>query len=179
MNDTKDDAAQPLPPPKYLEEERLQGDAKKAQDWQKILISLINALVGWLIGHIPGGLGWRDPNPARAAFDAKVDEQARTPELDKPSEVFRVGRRIKMGATLNHAQLSEPVMGALLCMSKPDLTALLLECPNAIARWTAIQQGVASPESGNVVENLGRRPAPTNLPRQRGTGFEEAIPAMR
>ena len=104
------------PAPRILEEERLVGDAKKAQDWQKLLIALMNALTGWLVGHIPGGLGWRDPNPARAAFDARQDEIARTPELDRSGEVLRIARRIKLGASIDQAKLSGP---RNRCQSRP------------------------------------------------------------
>ena len=179
MNDTREDAAPPIPPPAYLEEERLIGDAKRADDWKRILTSLINAMLGWLIGHIPGGLGWRDPNPARAAFDAKQDEIARTPELDTPKEVFRIGRRIKLGAEIDGAKLSEPVLGALLTMSKPNLTALLLDSPNAISRWTTVQQGCASPDPLKSYEQSPISAPKQMLPRQRGTGFEVPAPAMR
>lgn len=173
MDEQTKDNAIAVPPPAFIGEERLSGDAKRADDWRVVLINSVNALLGRLIGKMPGGIGRRDPNPARAAFDVAEAEKARTPKLDKVREVLRVGRRIKLGATIDQARLSEPLLGALLTMPRPELGKLLVQDEIAVARWTAVQQGVASADPEKSYERVMRKPAPSQrLPREKGTGFD-------
>ena len=123
-----------------------QADEKQRNLLAALIINIINGILA-LLGinkRLVGG-SWKPPAPREVAKQAAADE-AQKVELDKPREVLRIARRIQMGAEIDGARLSEPVMGALLTMPKPELGHLINRSTDNIARWTAVQQGVAAPD---------------------------------
>ena len=126
-------------------------EAKAADEKQRnllavLIINIINAILA-LLGipeRLIGG-SWKPPAPKEVARAAAADE-AQKVAVDTPREVLRIARRIELGASIDGAKLSEPVLGALLTMSDEERGHLLNRNSDNIDRWIAVQQGFAAPD---------------------------------
>ena len=120
------------------------ADEKQRNLLAVLLINLVNTILA-ILGipkRIVGG-SWKPPAPKNLAKAAAADEATRQ-GLDEPREVLRVARRVRLGAEITNARLSEPVMGALLTASKQDLADLIGSDMNRIATWAAAERGEAA-----------------------------------
>ena len=142
-----------------------QADEKQRNLLAVMLINLVNAILA-ILGiprRLVGG-SWKLPAPKHIAKAAAADEAIRQ-GLDEPREILRIARRIRLGAEVDGAKLSEPVMGALLTMSKPDLAGLIASDMNNLTSWAAAERG----EAARII-----KPEPTQL-RYNGASYSRNL----